>query len=78
MIILHIRNSVIQFKNHGVVHHGLVTVYIKIAVEWCLYLVAGDIEFIWHYKCVCNTIFLLINSYFIVLSLIIFPRIHLA
>jgi len=57
MIILHIRNSVIQFKNHAVVlHHALVTVYIQIALEWYLYLVAGDIEIIWHCKCVCNTI----------------------
>jgi len=48
MIILHIRNSVIQFKNHGVVHYALVTVYIKMLVEWCLYLFAGDIEIIWH------------------------------
>jgi len=46
----------LQFKNHAVVVHLLVTVYIKIAVEWCLYLVAGDIEIIWHCKCVCNTI----------------------
>jgi len=57
MIILHIRNSVIHFKNHAVVvHHALVTVCIKIVVEWCLYLVAGDIEIIWYCNCVCNTI----------------------
>jgi len=56
MTILHIRNSVIQFKNHDVVVHPLVTMYIKIAVEWCLYLVAGNIEIIWYSKCVYNTI----------------------
>jgi len=31
-------------------------IYVKIAVEWCLYLIAGDIEIIWHYKCACNII----------------------
>ncbi len=56
MIILHIMISVIQFKNHAVVYHPLVTVCIKIAVEWCLYLVAGVTEMIWYCKCVCNTI----------------------
>jgi len=56
MIILHIRNSVFEFKNHAVVVHPLVTVYIKIAVEWCLYLVAGVLEIIWHCTSVCNTI----------------------
>jgi len=56
MIILDIRNSVFKFKNHDVVVHPLVTIYIKIAVEWCLYLVAGKKENIWHCKCVCNTI----------------------
>ena len=39
-----------------VVVHPLVTIYIEIAVEWCLYLVPGAIEIIWHCKCVCNTI----------------------
>jgi len=53
MIILHIRNSVIQFKNHAVVVHPLVTIYIKIAVEWCLYLVSGVIDIVWLCKCVC-------------------------
>jgi len=59
MIILHIWNSVIQFKNHAAVHHPIVTVYMKIAVEWCLYLVAGDIEIIWHYKYVGYTVVML-------------------
>jgi len=56
MIILHMRNSVIQLKNHAVVHPPIVTVYIKMVVEWCLYLVAGDIEILCPCKCVCNTI----------------------
>ena len=43
-------------KLQNVVVHPLVTIHIKIVVEWCLYLVAGDIEIIWHCKCVCNTI----------------------
>jgi len=56
MMILHIWNSVIELKNHAVVHYALITVCIKMAVEWCLYLFAGDIEIIWHCKCDCNTI----------------------
>jgi len=35
---------------------SIMTIYAKIAIEWCLFLFAAVIEIIWHSKCVCNNI----------------------
>jgi len=47
---------VFKFKDTVTAPDPFMVIYAKIAVEWCLYLVAGVIEIIWHCKCICNTI----------------------
>jgi len=42
-------------KEHAVAVHSFMVMQPKISVEWCLYLVPGVTEMIWHCKCICYT-----------------------